>query len=85
MHPSAMEERHQTLGPTARQLIAMNTRTLRERAGLSQEGLAATAGFHRTYVSQVERCVANVSADGLDKLAAALGVPVAALLQTAGN
>lgn len=39
------------------------------------------AGFHRTYISQVERSVANISADGLDKLACALEVPVQRLLQ----
>lgn len=78
-----MKERLKPKLPTARQLIALNTKVLREQAGYSQEGLAAVAGFHRTYISQVERSVANVSADGLDKLACALEVPVQRLLQLA--
>ena len=47
---------------------------------LSQEQLAELAGFHRTYVSQLERCVANISIDGLDGLAASLSVDVTELL-----
>ena len=65
----------------SRQLIALNTKIYRELLGLSQERLAEEAGFHRTYISQVERSVANVSADGLDKLAHALGISPAQLLQ----
>lgn len=65
---------------SARTLLATNTRRLRTELGVSQEQLAVTAGFHRTYVSHVEREVANVTVDGLDKLAGALGVPVARLL-----
>lgn len=79
----AMKERQKLKSPSARELIAQNTRVLREQAGYSQEALAAVAGFHRTYISQVERSVANVSADGLDKLASALEVPVQRLLQLA--
>jgi transcriptional regulator with XRE-family HTH domain len=67
----------------ARTLVAINTRQLRTELGLSQEQLALTAGFHRTYVSQLERELANVSVDGLDKLAEALGVSAARLLAPA--
>lgn len=66
--------------PPARTLLAYNIRSLRTELGLSQEALGVAAGFHRTYVSQVERSVANVTVDGLDRLAIALGVPVARLL-----
>ena len=48
--------------------------------GLSQEGMAELADFHRTYVSQLERCVTNISIDGLERLAMALGVDVTELL-----
>ena len=39
------------------------------------------ADFHRTYVSQLERRVTNISIDGLERLAMALGVDIAALLE----
>ena len=48
--------------------------------GLSQEKLAELGGFHRTYVSQLERGVTNISVDNLESLAAALNVDVSALL-----
>lgn len=78
---SVMKDKQKAAVPTARELIAYNTRALREQAGTSQEGLAAAAGFHRTYISQVERCVANISADGLDKLAGALQTTVQRLFE----
>jgi transcriptional regulator with XRE-family HTH domain len=49
--------------------------------GLSQEQLAEVAQFHRTYVSQLERSVTNISIDGLERLAQALGVDIVELLQ----
>ena len=49
--------------------------------GLSQEKLAELAGFHRTYVSQVERRLANVTTDNIQKLADVLSVTVAKLFE----
>ncbi|MFX5840002.1 helix-turn-helix domain-containing protein, partial [Acinetobacter baumannii] len=51
----------------------MNLKRLRKAQGLSQEQAAELADFHRTYVSQLERCVTNISIDGLERLALALG------------
>lgn len=65
----------------ARRRIAENIRKLRTERGLSQEGLAELADFHRTYVSQLERCVTNVSIDGLERLAMALEVDIRVLLK----
>lgn len=65
----------------ARRRIAENIRKLRSERGLSQEGLAELADFHRTYVSQLERCVTNVSIDGLERLAMALEVDIRVLLK----
>ena len=45
--------------------------------------MAELADFHRTYVSQLERCVTNISVDGLEKLAIALDVDILELLATA--
>ncbi|MEY7593164.1 helix-turn-helix domain-containing protein, partial [Klebsiella pneumoniae] len=49
--------------------------------GMSQEKTAELANFHRTYVSQLERCVTNISIDGLERLAYALEVDVTELLR----
>jgi transcriptional regulator with XRE-family HTH domain len=67
--------------PKARARAAANIRRLRTAQGLSQEQLAEVAQFHRTYVSQLERCVTNISIDGLERLAQALGVDIVELLQ----
>jgi transcriptional regulator with XRE-family HTH domain len=66
--------------PTARELLAANVRRLREQTEVSQERLAEMAGFHRTYVSQVERGIVNITVDNIDALAATLKVPVHILL-----
>jgi transcriptional regulator with XRE-family HTH domain len=46
----------------------------RERAGLSQEGLAVACDRHRTYVSILERGLKSPSLDTIVALAGALGV-----------
>ena len=56
-------------------------RRLRNERALSQEKLAELADFHRTYVSQLERCITNVSVDGLERLAKALDIDIVALLE----
>lgn len=66
---------------TARERISANLNRLRKARGLSQEQLAELAEFHRTYVSQLERCVTNISIDGLERLAQALDVDVVDLLK----
>jgi transcriptional regulator with XRE-family HTH domain len=55
-------------------------RRVRTRQGISQERLAELAGLHRTYVSSVERGLRNISLLNIDKLADALGVPLATLM-----
>lgn len=67
--------------PKARIRVAASIRRLRIAKGLSQEQLAELAQFHRTYVSQLERCVTNISIDGLERLAEALEVDIIELLQ----
>lgn len=64
----------------ARYRISHHLKRLRLAKGLTQEQAAELADFHRTYVSQLERCVTNISIDGLERLANALDVDVVELL-----
>lgn len=80
MHAHLLMETSKQHPGDARQRIATNLKRLRKERGFSQEEMAELAEFHRTYVSQLERCVTNISIDGLEKLAMALGVDVVELL-----
>jgi transcriptional regulator with XRE-family HTH domain len=62
--------------------LAEDVRRLRKAKGLSQEQLALVADVDRTYVSQLERCVANPSIVILQRVAAALDVSLAIELRT---
>jgi transcriptional regulator with XRE-family HTH domain len=53
-------------------IAARNVRAARKAAGLSQEQLAYEAGVDRTYVSQVERRLRNVTITVLARIAKAL-------------
>ncbi|MFC1662110.1 helix-turn-helix domain-containing protein [Gemmatimonadota bacterium] len=58
--------------------IGRRLRELRHaEAGLTQEGLAARAGFHRTFVGKLERGETAVTVDGLAALCFALGTTLA--------
>ena len=51
----------------------------RSELGLSQEELALKAGVHRTYISDVERGVRNVSILTLERIASAMDLPLGVL------
>ena len=55
----------------ARALVARNIRRLRVARDLSQEALAVDAGIDRTYVSRLERGLADPGVAVLEKLARA--------------
>jgi len=62
--------------------LAKNLRRERLAKGFSQEGLALTAEVDRTFVSQIEREIANPSMKTLCQIADALKVdPVELLLE----
>ena len=65
-----------------RLVFARNVRQARRLKELSQEALALQAGLSRTYVSEVERGVRNISIDNMGLLADALGSALADLLDT---
>ncbi len=61
-------------------ILASNAMRLRKAKGLSQEELAEIAGFHRTFISLIERRKRNVTLGVIEALAIALGVDVPTLL-----
>ena len=63
-----------------RSRLSRNLKRIRATQNISQEKLGDLAGLHRTYISQVERTVTNVSLDNIYLLAEALGVDPAELL-----
>lgn len=65
----------------ARDILAVNMVRLRQERAWSQEDLAFEADLHRTFIAHVERQVRNISLDNIEKIADALGVTVAELLQ----
>lgn len=64
-----------------RHRVGENVKRWRKARGLSQEGLAFECGLHRTYVSGVERGVRNPTVIVLERIAVALDVPPARLLE----
>ena len=67
--------------PSARERLAANIISLRGARGWSQEDLANAGGFHRTFVTQIERQTRNVTLDNLERIAVTLGIPLARLLE----
>jgi transcriptional regulator with XRE-family HTH domain len=61
--------------------VGENLRLYRVARGLSQEQFAEVLGFHRTYVGGLERGERNLSLQGVERLAAAIGVDPLALLR----
>ena len=53
----------------------------REELGLTQEDLAEKAGIHRTYLSDIERGARNVSLLNIERVAAALTLPISELFR----
>jgi transcriptional regulator with XRE-family HTH domain len=53
----------------------------REALGLTQEDFAERAGIHRTYLSDVERGSRNICLMNIERIAAALALPLSELFR----
>lgn len=68
------ETESKDIDPYLRRRLGEHVRRLRLEKEISQEALSSRCGFHRTYVSQVERATINITLDNMQKLAEGLGV-----------
>lgn len=66
-------------GDDLKRRIGRNLRRLRRERELTGPALARACGIAPSYVVRIERHGANITLDVLERLAAALGVPVAEL------
>lgn len=57
-------------------ILAVNIRTARTRAGFSQERLAEKANLSRNYIGNVERAEYKITVEALARIAKALKVTV---------
>ncbi|WP_174874830.1 helix-turn-helix domain-containing protein [Vogesella oryzae] len=65
--------------------VAHNLRAARQRSGLSQEKLAASAEVSRRMLVNIEAGASNVSIATLDRLASALGLTFSELVRAPGS
>jgi CheY-like chemotaxis protein/DNA-binding XRE family transcriptional regulator len=59
--------------------LGISVKDWRTRLKIPQDELAKRAGFHRSYISDIERGTRNVSLKSIEKLADALGISVLTL------
>lgn len=67
--------------PALKQALSSNIKQIRKEQGISQEKLALKADVDRSYMSELERCLANPSIEALLKIGNALEVTPSELLQ----
>ena len=63
------------------EIVAKNLKFYRQQRGLTQEELASKAYTSASYISRIERMVANPSIESLDSIAMALGLSPAELFR----
>jgi transcriptional regulator with XRE-family HTH domain len=68
----------------ASKILAWNLRRVRVAHGVSQKRLAAHAEIARGYLARIERGLENPTLEMLDRLAAALAIPMAEFFVTPG-
>jgi transcriptional regulator with XRE-family HTH domain len=57
-----------------KEAISLNIKKCRKAKGISQEKLALVSGIDRSYMSEIERCLANPSIEALLRISNALEV-----------
>lgn len=82
-----MSNKNRKASPELLWTLATNLKRLRKARGLTQEALARRCGYQRTYVSNVEQAILNITlanlealADGLDCSEVDLLMPVRAAI-----
>ena len=68
--------------PALKLALSTNIKRLRKEQGISQEKLALKANIDRSYMSELERQLANPSIEALLKISNALEVAPSELLKT---
>ena len=66
-------------------IIGERIRAYRRQSGMSQAALAEKAGLHTTYIGQLERGEKNATIETVEKVAAALGLPMDKLFANLGG
>jgi transcriptional regulator with XRE-family HTH domain len=69
----------------ASKILAWNLRRLRVAHGVSQKRLAVRAEIARGYLARIERGLENPTLETLDRLAAALSIPMAEFFVVPGK
>jgi len=62
-------------------IVGERIRAYRKSSGLTQEKLAEKAELHHTYIGQLERGEKNATLETIEKIAAALGLPLEVLFE----
>jgi transcriptional regulator with XRE-family HTH domain len=57
-------------------MFGLRLRQLRKEKGLSQEQLMMSTGIHRTYLSEVERGIRNISIVNIYKISSMLDIDI---------
>lgn len=70
--------------PDIKYRFGVAIRKRRQELNISQEELADRAGLHRTYISDIERGVRNVSLENIEKIVGALRISVSDLFANYG-
>lgn len=61
--------------------VGQRIRNYRTNLGFSQEKLAELSGCHPTYIGQLERGEKNATLESIEKVAAALNIPLSKLFE----
>ena len=65
--------------------VGQRIRSYRLQLGFSQEKVAELSGCHPTYIGQVERGEKNATLESIEKIAAAIEVPLSKLFDKMGS